>query len=288
MGWDGVGCGGNVHLHLHPYLMLHNKEFWHALVHIPDATLHVVWCIVMCCIVVWCIVMCCIVVWCIVMWCIVMRCSEMWWVVMWCTVVLCIVMWCIVVWCIVMWRIVVWCIVMCCIVMLCIVMWCIVVWCIVVSDVLLCDDIWCIVMLYCYCITFYRRKIASQLPLWNVVLAKQHLFPCMIKSILDSECHDIRPELMYSFQNRECYKSVRGDATQCLWGHPAQAWLYSFMLVISYVSCRQNMLLPTCCISRPQLTPTNATNATNAPSHALHWQALGCKGCRNFRLGLPN
>ena len=27
MGWDGVGCGGNVHLHLHPYLMLHNKEF---------------------------------------------------------------------------------------------------------------------------------------------------------------------------------------------------------------------------------------------------------------------
>ena len=43
MGWDGVGCGGNVHLHLHPYLMLHNKEFWHALVHIPDATLQMGW-----------------------------------------------------------------------------------------------------------------------------------------------------------------------------------------------------------------------------------------------------
>ena len=39
-GWEIVG---NVHLHLHPYLMLHNKEFWHALVHIPDATLQMGW-----------------------------------------------------------------------------------------------------------------------------------------------------------------------------------------------------------------------------------------------------
>ena len=44
-----------------------------------------------------------------------------------------------------------------------------------------------------------------------------------VKSILDSECHDVRPELTnssgMSFQNRECYKSVRGEnvnATQCL------------------------------------------------------------------------